>query len=259
MSYVEFPQEWSERVRDARLSRHLSVAALVKRVRVSRKTYEKIERHDTGRCRDSTWRDVCVALGLWEQWKRRPGLAGVADIAMSPKIDSSSLAGTLKADVFLAAAMESADAVGRTQATADAIVVLREIRKLNLSVFFAGEERPESERYEDQAWALVLNDDLIRRASRFVMLWPAPQSGSRKPPASSALIELGMAVAWRIPVLVLHRGELSTLPFMLQRVDSAFSSFHLVRYRDDGDLRNAIRFVYRSFLETAPSSSGALL
>jgi hypothetical protein len=121
---------------------------------------------------------------------------------------------------------------------------------LGLSVFYAGEERPVPSRFEDEAWALRDNCDILERTARFVMIYPGPPPGQRHPRASSALIEIGYALALRVPLLIYYQQSTDTLPFLLRAAPAALEQCLLVRYRDMSDIVESITSRNRDFFPT---------
>jgi hypothetical protein len=137
---------------------------------------------------------------------------------------------------------------GYKSARQDVLKLVNVLRnELSLSVFYAGEERPLESAFENEAWALADNCDLLERCRRFVLIYPPAAPGYTKPIASSALVEVGYAIAMRVPVLVFFQDSFDTLPFMLRMLPEVFDNSHLVRYRGPEDIIMAVRDRHRSF------------
>lgn len=159
-------------------------------------------------------------------------------------------------DVFLAAAMES---LGDSYSASrdDLLTVISVIREAHgLSVFYAGESRASSGAFEDEAWALADNCDVLDHTKRLVMIYPAPAPDREKPVASSALVEVGYAIALRLPILIFYRHSLNTLPYLLRKLPQVFSGCTLVQYRDRDDLLQAIKIRHRDFFTSSQRRVG---
>ena len=108
--------------------------------------------------------------------------------------------------------------------------VVRSVRSLprTRTVFYAGEDRENSSRFEDQAEALLFNLDMISRSQFFAVVLPGEIY-------SSTLVELGIAIQSGTPgvIFVRERGQ---LPFLLQEVDKAIPSIEVHSYRDFRDI-----------------------
>ena len=107
------------------------------------------------------------------------------------------------------------------------------LREIGFSeVFYAGEKRPKQEWPEDAFIALSTDLREIRKAGAFVLLWPNATP-------SSALLELGYAIALRKHILILVRDP-NHLPFLV-RATSQLANVRRCEYRDADDLARLLR------------------
>lgn len=154
-------------------------------------------------------------------------------------------------DVFLATAMESL-ASSYSANRIDTLAVISTIRaEHSLSVFYAGESRPSRAFFEDEAWALADNCDVLDRARKLILIYPGAAPEYDRPLASSALIEVGYAIARRLPILIFYSRSLTTLPYLLRKLPLVFSECVLVKYRDLADIAEAITVRHKAFFKAA--------
>lgn len=147
------------------------------------------------------------------------------------------------ADVFLSAAMASTESREQYEIErAQAMLMMHAIRDLGNTVYFAGEERPSPDSFEDEADALEEVFARVRRCRVLILFYP------RKRPSSS-LIELGMAMAFgkRCVVLVSKRSD---LPFLLVSPTRHYPPIEVFRYRDVNDVLKYLRRNLAQFLMT---------
>jgi hypothetical protein len=101
-----------------------------------------------------------------------------------------------------------------------------------VTVFCAAEDRPRVEDFEDEAIALRGNLSLLRRSRCVVAVYPLPI-------VSSVLVEIGIALALDIPVLVLVKQR-EDLPFMLRVPCTEAPVLRVIRYVSAQDARSII-------------------
>jgi DNA-binding SARP family transcriptional activator len=150
-------------------------------------------------------------------------------------------------DVFLSAAMASTESPEQYEIErAQAMLMVHALRDLGCSVFFAGEDRPTVDSFEDEGDALEEVFGTVRRCRLLLLFYP------RKRPSSS-LIELGMAMAFgkRCVVLVSNRND---LPYLLVSPSRHYPPVDLFRYRDMNDVLNYLR---ANFGRLQDASAGA--
>jgi hypothetical protein len=137
-------------------------------------------------------------------------------------------------DVFLSAAMASAESPELYEIErAQAMLMVHAIRDLGRSVYFAGEERPTRDSFEDEGDALQEVFSTVRRCRLLILFYPRKR-------ASSSLIELGMAMAFgkRCVVLVSSRSD---LPYLLVSPSRHYPPVEVYRYRDVNDVLKYLR------------------
>lgn len=137
-------------------------------------------------------------------------------------------------DVFLSAAMASAESPEQYEIErAQVMLMVHAIRDLGRSVYFAGEERPTQDSFEDEGDALQEVFGTIRRCRLLILFYPRRR-------ASSSLIELGMAMALgkRCVVLVSSRND---LPYLLVSPSRHYPPVEVYRYRDVNDVLKYLR------------------
>jgi DNA-binding SARP family transcriptional activator len=184
--------------------------------------------------------------------RRRKALAGAALVPGSAArqletsfshVESSGqlYADTPGVDVFLSAAMASTESREQYEIErAQAMLMVHAIRDLGNTVYFAGEERPSPDTFEDESDALEEVFATVRRCRMLILFYP------KKRPSSS-LIELGMAMALgkRCVVLVSKRSD---LPFLLISPTRHYPPIEIFRYRDVNDVLKYLRRNLAQFL-----------
>lgn len=228
-----------QQIEAARVGRNLTFAELERKSGVSARAIKSwLEPRSRERAattdplRPRLLRDVLITLGIGRRLTRKPGYP------------TRTLGET---DVFLAAAMESLGD-GYQLHRSDILRVVKMLRDtLHLRVFYAGEDRPAAAAFEDEAWALADNVDILERSRRFVLIYPGPARGHTRPLASSALVEVGYAIATRLPILAFFQRGFETLPFLMRMLPQVYDGSHLVRYRQIDDVITAIGGRHRSF------------
>jgi DNA-binding SARP family transcriptional activator len=146
-------------------------------------------------------------------------------------------------DVFLSAAMASTESREQYEIErAQAMLMVHAIRDFGSTVYFAGEERPSPDSFEDEADALEEVFATVRRCRVLILFYP------KKRPSSS-LIELGMAMAYgkRCVVLVSKRSD---LPFLLICPTRHYPPIEIFRYRDVNDVLKYLRRNLAQFITT---------
>ena len=242
---IAYDETWPPRLRAAREDLFGSIQALLNRTGVARKTYKNLEAPGKGRCRVETWRRVLTALGLYREWRLSQAVG--AEPGMQSRMRQLGPEAAGPWDVFVASGMESLPASNLASETDWIGSLTSLLRARGLKVFAAGESRPRPTDWEDAGWALALNDYVLANSRRFVLLYPEAVAGYAKPLATSALIELGMAIQRRLPTLVLHRGNPSTLPYLIQKGPSSFTHFDMFRIRHVHDLQVAVEHLFQGF------------
>ena len=95
-------------------------------------------------------------------------------------------------------------------------------------VYYAGRALSKPSDFEDEAAALRANLTALDHARRFLLVYPEPLP-------TSALVELGYAMARKIPIIIcIH--DWAHLPYMLRSVSRVCSSIAVVKYRTMADI-----------------------
>jgi len=229
MSYENVPQHWCDRVAHARKSRGWSVRMLARKARVSERSITRIESAADGRqSQDPIWNSILGALDLKMEWE--------ADRARFGRSGEKGEFG-----VYVASPMDSlGDGYPNMRTTT--LAALAEIREgLGQTVFYAGEAREGQGNFEEHSWALRDNCRIIDRTKRMVLIYPPPISPHSKPLASSILIEVGYALARKVPVMIFYAKSQDSLPYVLRSVTNYLPQCRLYMYRNSEDIVAAIR------------------
>ncbi|MBA4072712.1 MAG: hypothetical protein C0497_12880 [Gemmatimonas sp.] len=134
--------------------------------------------------------------------------------------------------------------IGRTYARNNkqviALVAALE-RELSLSpIYYAGMALKTPREFEDETLALRNNLSALTASRRFVLVYPRPLP-------TSALIELGYAMAMKIPTRIFVR-DWKHLPFMLRSATRVCPEIAILRYRTLDDVLALLR-EEREFLQ----------
>jgi transcriptional regulator with XRE-family HTH domain len=129
-------------------------------------------------------------------------------------------------DVFLASPMAALVEEDYDHSRTEAVRLVDAIEAHGAAVYWAGREIGRDGRFEAPDLATLKNLTALRSSASFVYLQNAELRKS-----TSAFIELGLALAWKMPVTIFVR-EQAWLPYMLQNfegVAAQFGDFERVR------------------------------
>lgn len=132
-------------------------------------------------------------------------------------------------DIFLSAPMDSLGAEYEGDRPG-MLELLRALRKLPGCgrVYYAGENLPTPDDYDDEGLALRECLHHLRRARFFMMVYP-------KKVASSAILEAGIALMLGLPGVIFYRKS-EDLPFLLRGVTKAFPAMHTCKFSRGSNL-----------------------
>jgi hypothetical protein len=134
-------------------------------------------------------------------------------------------------ELFVSAPMAAFESDKDFQASRNAIFdVVRAIKKncrFN-DVFYAGTEIESHKDFESEDLSVVEDYDACFRSKYFILIYPQKL-------ATSALIELGWAMAHRKPIIIFtkKRGD---LPFLAKNADAVFANLRIYEYKTSSDI-----------------------
>jgi hypothetical protein len=180
---------------------------------------------------------VMVVLGVYfVAWKRPELLSG----GLQPAASTSSTRGIIKYDAFISAPMAAYQSdpklYQRSRSDIRKLVKGLESGLPRRKVFYAGEQLPSIKAFE--AADLSLDTDLaaLRESRCCILIYPQEL-------ASSALVEVGVAIGLRKPV-VIHVLDGVSLPFLLQHEQGdseTHGPIHIYKYANFSDILQVYR------------------
>ena len=185
---------------------------------------------------------------LYLMYQPRPGQ--IATLAVNDNVKAPS---GRSYDLFVSAPMAAFETEEEFQSSRKAVMeVVSGIKKHCgfKDVFYAGAEIESPEGFESEDLSVVNDYDACFRSRYFMLIYPQKI-------ASSALIELGWAMAHKKPTVIFTKKR-DELPFLAKNADSVFRNVRIYEYKTSADITN--RFALnggRLFqqLEDAKSSS----
>lgn len=136
-------------------------------------------------------------------------------------------------ELFVSAPMAAFDTEKEFQSSRNAIFdIVRNIKKTcNFnSVFYAGNEIESLGDFKSEDMSVVEDYDACYRSKYFVLIYP-------KKIATSALIELGWAMAHKKPIIIFTKSR-DDLPFLAKNADAVFSNIRIYEYKTSSDINN---------------------
>lgn len=244
MPYVILLRDAHARLLSARRKREWAQVQLARLSGVSIGTLKAMERGLRTRFQEEPVVRVCSQLRL-----DLPTVIQEGPMSRSPQVSDRPVAGNAETatesrapvQLFVAAPMAS---IGRTYARNNkqviALVAALE-RELSLSpIYYAGMALKTPREFEDETLALRNNLSALTASRRFVLVYPRPLP-------TSALIELGYAMAMKIPTRIFVR-DWKHLPFMLRSATRVCPEIAILRYRTLDDVLALLR-EEREFLQ----------
>ncbi len=117
-------------------------------------------------------------------------------------------------DVFIAAPMSALGEAGYAQGRASVLDIITQCSARGFGpIYFAGAEIGGTESFTDEAEALRRDLSALKNAKLFVLIYPSKL-------VTSALIEVGYALALKLPSLLLVRDR-ADLPYLLNQAEKA--------------------------------------
>ena len=147
-------------------------------------------------------------------------------------------------DLFVSAPMASFNTDGEFQASRNAVFdIVRNIKKQCKfdSVFYAGDEIESQKDFESEDLSVVEDYDACFRSKYFVLIYPLKI-------ATSALIELGWAMALKKPIIIFAKNRVD-LPFLARNADSVFSNLRIYEYKTSADIINRFQVSGKEILD----------
>lgn len=136
-------------------------------------------------------------------------------------------------DLFVSAPMAAFETEKEFQSSRNAVFdVVRGIKKTCKfnSVFYAGNEIESQKEFESEDMSVVEDYDACCRSKYFMLIYPQKI-------ATSALIELGWAMAHRKPTIIFTKTRID-LPFLARNADAVFSNIRIYEYKTSADISN---------------------
>lgn len=228
MPYVTVSEQAQAKIRMQRLSKGYSQVQLAERATVSLNTLRKVETERHPRVQETTILRVCSTLGLAAaDILQDVGALGVFEKGRMQLSNS-------RIQVFIAAPVSSAgDRFPEHRISMLPVVAAVRTAVAGGEVFCALEERESTERSEDEALALAGNLARLERSNRLLAFQFAPV-------ASSVFVEIGIALALRIPTMVLVRDR-ADLPWMLKGHSNGNPPYRVTRFRSIEEILQILR------------------
>jgi hypothetical protein len=136
-------------------------------------------------------------------------------------------------ELFVSAPMAAFETEKEFQSSRNAVFdVVRGIKKsCNFkSVFYAGNEIESQRDFESEDISVVEDYDACYRSTYFMLIYPQKL-------ATSALIELGWAMAHKKPTIIFAKRR-EDLPFLARNADAVFSNIRIYEYKTSADITN---------------------
>jgi len=136
-------------------------------------------------------------------------------------------------DLFVSAPMAAFETNQEFQSSRSAIVNMVRAMKKHCQfedVFYAGQEIESKENFESEDLSVVENYDALFRSRYFIFIYP-------KKIATSALIELGWAMAHKKPIIIFAKKR-DELPFLVKNADSVFANIRIYEYKTSSEITN---------------------
>lgn len=238
MPYVILLRDAHVRIAAARRQRRWSQPKLAETAGVSLRTLQAMERGSRTRFQEDPVVGVCRHLEL-----DLPSVIQEGSMSRSPQQRGRPIGGNgldipeapEPVQLFVAAPMASVGARTYARNNAQIVTLVKGLqRELSLSpIYYAGMALPRSRDFEDEALALRNNLSALAAARRFVLIYPRPLP-------TSALIELGYAMAMKIPTRIFVR-DWKHLPFMLRSATRVCPELAILRYRTLDDVLALLR------------------
>ncbi len=136
-------------------------------------------------------------------------------------------------DLFVSAPMAAFETENEFQSSRNAILdVVRGIKKYCRfkDVFYAGDEIESHKDFESEDISVVEDYDACFRSRYFILIYPQKI-------ATSALIELGWAMAHKKPIVIFAKKR-DELPFLAKNADSVFKNVRIYEYKTSSDIIN---------------------
>jgi hypothetical protein len=136
-------------------------------------------------------------------------------------------------DLFVSAPMAAFETNQEFQSSRSAIVnMVRAMKKYCQfkDVFYGGQEIESKEDFESEDLSVVENYDALFRSRYFIFIYP-------KKIATSALIELGWAMAHKKPIIIFAKKR-DELPFLVKNADSVFANIRIYEYKTSSEITN---------------------
>ena len=134
-------------------------------------------------------------------------------------------------DLFVSAPMAAFDTDQEFKAARNATLdVVRGIKKhcRFKDVFYAGNEIESRKDFESEDLSVVEDYDACYRSKYFILIYP-------RKIATSALIELGWAMAHMKPIIIFAKDR-EDLPFLVKNADSVFANLRIYEYKTSADI-----------------------
>ena len=139
-----------------------------------------------------------------------------------------------KFDLFVSAPMASFSSNQEFQSSRASVSdVVRDLKNscgFN-KIFYAGAEITSFKDFEQANLSVIQDFDALYNSQYFLMFYPESL-------VTSALIELGWAMAFNKPIIIFIKEEREKLPFLMQNLDSAYKNIQIYRYKTSSDVHN---------------------
>ncbi|MDD8025556.1 MAG: hypothetical protein PHI34_03500 [Acidobacteriota bacterium] len=138
-------------------------------------------------------------------------------------------------DVFLAAPMaaykDNQEYQDGNKEARGLMSLIRQHCGLN-RIFYSGEDVPSKEDFDPEDIAYIGNLEKIRKSKYFLLYYP-------RNIVSSVLIELGYAIAFNLPIIILTKS-LEELPYLLKKLPQASPANKIYEFNNQRDIKNII-------------------
>ncbi|MGD8358175.1 MAG: hypothetical protein PVG42_08970 [Lysobacterales bacterium] len=138
-----------------------------------------------------------------------------------------------KYDLFVSAPMAAFETDSEFKSSRAAVFdVVRGIKKHChfQDVYYAGSEIESQKEFDSADLSVIEDFDAAINSKYFVLFYP-------KKLASSSLIELGWAMAYRKPIIVFYKNR-EDLPFLMKHMEGAYRNIRLYEYKTSANVRD---------------------
>jgi hypothetical protein len=136
-------------------------------------------------------------------------------------------------DLFVSAPMASFETESEFKSSRDAIFDVVKGIKRSCSfddVFYAGTEIESFKEFDSADLSVIEDYDATYHSKYFLLFYPERL-------ATSALIELGWAMAFKKPIIIFYKDH-EDLPFLMKHLEGSYTNIRLYKYKTSANVRD---------------------